>query len=177
MSQSSSPADATRGPFAQGPQDQFEPIAEQPRKVSVGSTTSEASLGLPAGGQVKEMMQDRIAREESLGEEEESEEIIRAEQEQAGPAAAMDLERQISSHVEQSPSDHNTHAALREADGPEEIVEDNMPANAAERRRLRKELLGEKLKVVFGLDEREEVLEEMRCWLLRSVSKCFSNDK
>lgn len=160
----------------------FEPIPEQPRKISVGSTVSEDSLHLPNDGPVEELMQDRIEKEQSLGEEEEKEEMMMAEHQQAGPLAALNLGREISATTADpvvgsggeganAPSDRNALAALREPSDGDELAEGHVPPNASERRRMRRELLAEKLKVVFGLDEREEVLEEMRCWLLRSVSE------
>ena len=65
----------------------------------------------------------------------------------------------------------NTSAALREESGENEIVEDQMMENPSEKKRLRRENLAEKLQSVFGLAEREEVVDEMRCWLLRSISE------
>lgn len=37
---------------------------------------------------------------------------------------------------------------------------------------IRKDKLAARLQQVFGLDEQEEVLEEMNCWLLRNFSEC-----
>lgn len=126
-----------------------------PRRHSV---ESEASLSIPEGA--REVLDDRISKEEALGGSEELSEMRRA--------AAQDGE-----YLPDSPSrsDDNTAAALREGSGEDEIVEDNMGSNAQEKKRLRREKLSEKLMDVFGLQEREEVLEEMRCWLLRSVSE------
>lgn len=149
----------------------FDTIEEDSRRTSADSNASELSLGLPLGGDAQRLMQDRIAKEESQGEQEEEQEMVRAAEEEEGVSAVEDVERVISSRHGGAPSDMNADAALREGDSTEELVEEGMQTNAAEKRRLRKELLSERLREVFGLDEKEEVLEEMRCWLLRSVSK------
>jgi sterol 3beta-glucosyltransferase len=52
------------------------------------------------------------------------------------------------------------------------LIEERMDINPTEKQRVRREKLAERLMEVFGLEKREEVLEEMRCWLLRSVSEC-----
>ena len=123
--------------------------------------------GLSVGGETRELMDAQIHREEDIGEEEEDEEIVRAA-EQDRESSSVQLGPQISGD---RPDEGNTGAALRES--PQvELVEDRLRENATERKRLRKEKLSERLMEVFGLEEREEVLEEMRCWLLRSVSKC-----
>jgi sterol 3beta-glucosyltransferase len=44
-------------------------------------------------------------------------------------------------------------------------------SSAEIKRRRRNARLAARLKEVFGLEEEEEVLEEMTCWLLRSVSE------
>jgi sterol 3beta-glucosyltransferase len=44
-------------------------------------------------------------------------------------------------------------------------------ARAAEAKRRRSARLATRLQEVFGLEEEEEVLEELPCWLLRSVSE------
>lgn len=124
------------------------------------STESETSIGQPA----RAMMQDRIGKEQAIGEEEEAGEIARI---------APDLEPVLEMPGE-AVAERNTSAALREGSGEEEVIEDQMMANPSEKKRLRRENLAEKLQDVFGLAEREEVIEEMRCWLLRSISECFS---
>jgi len=121
------------------------------------SEDSESSIGQPA----RALMSDRISKEENKGQQEEAEEISRA-------SAETDL-----ATVAEVPTrdGDNTSAALREGTEGEEIVEDQMMENPSEKRRLRREKLAEKLQDVFGLAEREEVVDEMRCWLLRSISE------
>jgi sterol 3beta-glucosyltransferase len=122
------------------------------------SGQSELSIGQPA----REMMQDRIQKEEDIGVEEEAKEMSKVQRDL--PTVAEVPSR--------SAEDDNTSAALREGSGEDEVVEDRMMPNPSEKKRLRKEQLAEKLQEVFGLAEREEVIDEMRCWLLRSISKC-----
>jgi sterol 3beta-glucosyltransferase len=111
------------------------------------------------------MIDRRIAAEEDTGEKEEDQEILRTRPE------ALNLAPDVGGK-KAKPSDANLDAALREGlEGEEELVEERMELNPAERQRVRKEKLSERLMEVFGLEEREEVLEEMRCWLLRSVSE------
>ena len=71
----------------------------------------------------------------------------------------------------QSPTRGNVDAALREPDASEEAIFEPVEITAEERRVLRRDKLSAKLQEVFGLQEREEVLDELRCWLLRSVSE------
>jgi sterol 3beta-glucosyltransferase len=111
-------------------------------------------------------MSDRISKEENRGQQEEAEEISRA-------SAGNDLETVSEVPTREARTD-NTSAALREGSDEDEIVEDQMMENPSEKKRLRREKLAEKLQHVFGLAEREEVIDEMRCWLLRSISKCIS---
>nr|XP_019049094.1 sterol 3-beta-glucosyltransferase [Kwoniella bestiolae CBS 10118]OCF28024.1 sterol 3-beta-glucosyltransferase [Kwoniella bestiolae CBS 10118] len=117
-------------------------------------------------GTARELLHEQISHEEELGEAEEREEIYRAAE--ASPVKApLDLAPAISEHEQQ---ELNTDAALRQAETKqEEVVEESIQPNESERRRVRKEKLAERLMDVFGLEEREDVLEEMRCWLLRSV--------
>lgn len=122
------------------------------------SEESESSIGQPA----RALMSDRIQKEESQGEREEAEEISRV-------SASGDL-APVAENPTRGAKD-NTSAALREGSGEEEIVEDQMMENPSEKMRLRREKLAEKLQDVFGLAEKEEVVDEMRCWLLRSISK------
>jgi sterol 3beta-glucosyltransferase len=124
------------------------------------SEDSEMSIGQPA----RELMSDRISKEEDQGRQEEAQEISRASR----PSADLATLSEIPSR---EPGADNTSAALREGSSEEEIVEDQMMENPSEKKRLRREKLAEKLQDVFGLAEREEVVDEMRCWLLRSISK------
>jgi sterol 3beta-glucosyltransferase len=124
------------------------------------STESQGSIDQPA----RAMMQDRIQKEENMGEEEEAREMSKA-----------GLEPVTEVNTREAGQD-NTSAALREGSGEVEVVEDRMMENPSERKRLRREQLAEKLQVVFGLAEREEVIDEMRCWLLRSISMCCLDD-
>ena len=121
-------------------------------------------------GLTRDLVGDRIQREAEIGELEEIEEISAAARELPNK---VDLSRVRSGDT--STSEVNTEAALREERGRNEVVEERMPTNVQEKKRLRREMLSQKLMEVFGLDEREEVLEEMKCWLLRSVSKCTSS--
>ncbi|WWC86113.1 uncharacterized protein L201_000984 [Kwoniella dendrophila CBS 6074] len=155
------------------------------RRQSLESTTPDDSVPLPKGyvdtsrrlsdpssevssigGDAREMLNKQISHEEELGEAEERDEIIRAAS-QSPIKQSLDLAPVLSEHEQQA---LNTDAALREPDNREEqTIERNIRPNEAERRRLRKEKLAERLMDVFGLEEKEEVLEEMKCWLLRSV--------
>ncbi|WVQ62325.1 uncharacterized protein L199_000464 [Kwoniella botswanensis] len=154
-------------------------------EASASDVSSENSLPLPQGstnnsrrpsdplsdtldidGNAREMLNEQISHEEELGEAEEREEIVRAA-ETSPLNAPLELAPVISEHEQQ---EMNTDAALRQADSKEEqVIEESIQPNESERRRLRKEKLAERLMEVFGLEEREDVLEEMRCWLLRSV--------
>lgn len=111
-------------------------------------------------------MQDRIQREQSQGQEEEAKEIVRT----SPHANKSELGPELASGQGVSPEE-NVSAALREGSGEDELVEDRMLDNPSEKKRVRREQLAERLQEVFGLAEREDVLDEMRCWLLRSVSK------
>lgn len=135
-------------PSTPGDQDYFDHEELGHRRTSADS---DASIGQPA----RQLMQDRIGKEETIGEEEEAREMSRT----AELAPALGNEQD------------NTSAALREGSGSEEIMEDQMMENPSEKKRIRREKLAIKLQEVFGLAEREEVLEEMRCWLLRSISE------
>ncbi|WVR05782.1 hypothetical protein IAU60_002807 [Kwoniella sp. DSM 27419] len=136
------------------------------------NTGSRSSVGSDSiGSEAREMLNKQISREEDIGEDEEQAEILRAA-EKTPNKTPLELEPIISEHNEQGidTGDLNADAALREADdSEEEIVEERAQPNESERRRLRREKLAERLQDVFGLEEREEVLEEMKCWLLRSV--------
>lgn len=131
---------------------------------------SDQSLGggILMEGEARQMVDEQIRHEENLGEEEEEEEMERAAEE--GIDLTPEMKRMnMASGVETRPSDDNVGAALRE--GQQEEAMEGMASNAQEKKRMRRELLAGKLQEVFGLEEREEVLEEMRCWLLRSVSE------
>ncbi|ORY29024.1 hypothetical protein BCR39DRAFT_559323 [Naematelia encephala] len=120
--------------------------------------------GLHISNDAVKLVQDRVEAEEKRGAQEEKEEILRAEV-QGGPASkSLILEAPIGA---ESPSENNTDAALREE--IDEVVEERMEPTIQERKRLRREKLADKLQEVFGLEEREEVLEELRCWLLRML--------
>ncbi|OCF41403.1 sterol 3-beta-glucosyltransferase [Kwoniella heveanensis CBS 569] len=131
------------------------------------ATSTRSSLDASISGEAREMLNEQISREEEIGEEEEQEEILRAA-EQSPVKPPVDLEPVISGHKDSA--EYNMDAALREPENPkEEIIEKRVQPNESEKKRLRREKLAERLMEVFGLDEREDVLEEMRCWLLRSV--------
>ena len=169
---------------------QFAALAEEGRRDSGESVrTVESDGGLPAG-HTREIMGERIEQEQMMAKDEEEAEMERVEEE--SPSASLMLGPTLGSAGAQSQSqslevgqsqvyparspgvhssEENVAAALREADGGEEVIEDQMEPNQQEKKRVRREKLGERLQEVFGLEEREEVLEEMRCWLLRSVSE------
>lgn len=135
------------------------------RRSSV-ETTESADGGLPVGGPAREMMQEQISKEEALAGKEEEKEMAKA------LASPHSPRTQLGPVVdEERPGEDNAPAALREASDEDELIEDQMIANPAEKKRVRREQLAERLQDVFGLEDREEVLDEMRCWLLRSVSE------
>lgn len=118
--------------------------------------SSAASDGsLPPGTRV--MLNDQIAKEQQQAGEEEDTEMARAGLETGG--SGISGERG---------SAENTAAVLREHGDDDD---NTVHQESGEKQRIRKEKLGQKLMEVFGLPEREEVLEEMRCWLLRSISE------
>ncbi|WRT64019.1 uncharacterized protein IL334_000946 [Kwoniella shivajii] len=124
---------------------------------------SEGSIG----GDARVFLNEQISHEEQIGEQEEKDEIVRAA-EQSPEKAPINLAPIVGQHEDQQ--DLNTDAALREPETrTEQAVEEGIQSNEGERRRVRKEKLAERLMDVFGLEENEDVLEEMRCWLLRSV--------
>lgn len=129
-------------------------------------SSEESDGGLSVGGNTRRMMYDQIHREEDIGDAEEEDEMERAA-DQDSISSGLHLATPIS---EDLPNEENTAAALREAPD-DELLEDGMQENRTERMRVRREKLSERLMEVFGLEEKEEVLEEMRCWLLRSVSE------
>jgi sterol 3beta-glucosyltransferase len=144
----------------------FDQDQSEERRSSVD--TVESTGGVPADGPARKLMQERISKEENLAGEEEAKEMDRVSDlpttQSTGLAPASSAEKQ-------RPSDDNAPAALREGSGEDEVIEDQMMVNPSEKKRLRREQLAERLQEVFGLEEREDVLDEMRCWLLRSVSK------
>lgn len=143
-------------------------VADDTRR---SSEDSDASLD-PAA---REFLSERIAVEEDNARREEIEEIRNAEESaevHGRPHAELDVYGHDGEESGSGAEESNTEAALREAEGGELVeVEDRMAMNAGERQRLRKQQLGQRLMEVFGLNEMEEVVEEMRCWLLRSVSE------
>ena len=130
-------------------------------------TSEESDGGLPVGGDARKLVDERVRTEEAIGEEEENEEMLRAADEDDPPA--IDLGAVLG---DDRPSDENTAAALREGD-QEPQPKRPMGERGADRKLARKEMLSDRLTTVFGLEEKEEVLEEMRCWLLRSISASF----
>lgn len=125
-----------------------------------GSEESDTSLDPGAA----RFLNERVAVEEGAAQREVGQEIERTRRE-ADEHSDNEQRDMLDQHPQAA-------AALREArEGSEVEVEDRMPMNAGERQRLRRERLGQKLMDVFGLQEREEVVEEMKCWLLRSVSE------
>ena len=136
-------------------------FAADDRRIS-----DDSDNGLPMEGEARQLLDAQIRHEEDLGGKEEDIEIKRAaEQNPSVPGPHF-----TNSVAAERPNEQNTGAALRESPGAE-ILEEDMETNASERRRLRQEKLSQRLMEVFGFEEREEVLAEMRCWLLRSVSK------
>lgn len=124
--------------------------------------SSAASDGsLPPGTRV--MLNDQITKEQQQAGEEEDTEMARAGLETGG--SGISGERG---------SAENTAAVLREHGDDDD--DSTVQKESGQKQRVRKEKLGQKLMEVFGLPEREEVLEEMRCWLLRSISEFVSHD-
>jgi sterol 3beta-glucosyltransferase len=141
--------------------------------------------------EMAEMLNERIAAEENNAKAEEGAEIARVASgdnmnerarleaqfqdmgmADAGAQGQSDLGYKSGLEQEQAQQSVNTAAALQEAEHGQQVeVEDRMQQNQGEKQRLRREQLSQRLQEVFGLDEKEEVLEEMRCWLLRSVSE------
>ena len=113
------------------------------------------------------LISDRITKEQQIADVEEQTEILRSAEEQE-----MRLGKEFVPPKSRDSADLNVDAALREGGSErEDVIEEQMQTNEAEKRLTRNEKLAERLMEVFGLEEREEVLEEMKCWLLRSVSK------
>lgn len=139
--------------------------AEEPSSRRSSTETVSTDGGVSMGAPARQMMSDRMRKEEHLGEQEEAEEMVKA---------SSSPETELAPIVEsgrESPAEANVSAALREGSSDEELIEDRMLDNPAEKKRVRREQLAERLQEVFGLAEREDVLDEMRCWLLRSVSE------
>ena len=151
-------------------------VPEEPRKrrASDDSTITVESEGGLSAGLGRDVVAQQVEKEGQLAEQEEGAEIIRADEEQTLPShGSSSLGGAVSSTASmETQQDENVGAALREGTPKDEVVEDLMAMNPQEKKRVRREMLAERLRDVFGLDEREEVLEEMRCWLLRSVSEC-----
>ncbi|OXG86709.1 sterol 3-beta-glucosyltransferase [Cryptococcus neoformans var. grubii Br795] len=111
------------------------------------------------------LINDRICKEQQIADVEEQAEILRSAEEQR-----MRLGKEFVRHKNRDSADLNVDAALREGGSEgDDVIEEQMQTNEAEKRITRKERLAERLMEVFGLEEREQVLEEMKCWLLRSV--------
>lgn len=130
--------------------------------------TDESDGGVPVDSPARHLMADRISKEENMAGEEEAKEMDRVGH--SPMVNSTGLAPPIP-ELNQRPSDDNAPAALREGSSEDEVIEDQMMANPSEKKRLRREQLAERLQEVFGLEEREDVLDEMRCWLLRSVSE------
>ena len=137
-----------------------------PKTADVASRRSsgQSDSSLPIG--TRKAVDQQIHKEEDIGGVEEVEEIERAAEQDAG-VSGIQLAPVVGDEL---PSEDNARAALREAPG-------DLPTGhvtkgpAVNKKGLRRDQLAKRLQEVFGLQEREEVLEEMRCWLLRSVSK------
>jgi sterol 3beta-glucosyltransferase len=123
------------------------------------------------------MLNERVTAEESTAKAEEGAEIARITSSDEDERKRMEAQFQHMSvsgeeAADSDPAKSNTDAALKEAEYGQQVeVEDRMQQNQGEKQMLRREQLSQRLQEVFGLDEKEEVLEEMRCWLLRSVSE------
>jgi len=167
---------------------QIPAVVEERRPSGDSVATTESDGGLPPGP-TRDLMTEQIAQEQHMAKVEEQAEMEKVEEEES-PTASLMLGPTIGSSPNETQSlavEHdrsqsttssahrdsvdNVAAALHEGDEVDEIIEDRMEPNSQEKKRVRREKLGERLQEVFGLEEREEVLEEMRCWLLRSVSK------
>lgn len=164
---------ANRPQTSQPPPEIPSPVPES-EGLSSRRTSGESDGGLSIGGEARQLVAEQVEHEAAIGEEEERAEIDRAGDE-TGVEAPFNLATPVNRNAVlpqqgKSQSEENVAAALREG-SDEEVVEDRMAPNATERKQLRREKLAEKLQEVFGLEEREPVLEEMRCWLLRSVSE------
>lgn len=142
-----------------------------------GMVDTRRESGESIGPGARQMLDERTKAEEGIAENEEKTEILRAEGRLPEGVQALNLGPQLDREV--SPSDANAGAALRErTDVRGAEVEDSMEPNPNEKQLVRKEKLAERLQDVFGLEQREEVLEEYRCWLLRSVSEyCILNGR
>jgi sterol 3beta-glucosyltransferase len=125
------------------------------------------------GSEAQRLVDSQIGEEERIGRVEEQLEIFRA----ASQTDPNNIDLAPAIPYAAPIGQDNTGAALREAgegdQGTMEAVEERMGLNADEKKRIRKEKLAERLMSVFGLEQHEEVIEEMKCWLLRSVSKLF----
>ena len=122
----------------------------------------------------QEVVNDRVAKEQEHGQIEEKEEIAKVTSHGQSLAHPVPPEVMVEDAEagDATLQEHNVGAALREGEpGEEEVIDDRLEENPAEKKRLRREKLSERVMDVFGLEEREEVLEEMKCWLLRSVSE------
>lgn len=146
------------------------PRAAALQQRSPSNTSEETDLSVDT--EQKLLLNERTVKEEALAEAEEEEEMLRAASDRDAEAAQIQAQSPLLHGELPEVNDDNTDAALREPTGPkEQAIEEGVPDHRGERQRVRREKLAERLMQVFGLEEREEVLEEYRCWLLRSVSK------
>ncbi|WVQ71264.1 hypothetical protein IAR50_000790 [Cryptococcus sp. DSM 104548] len=139
------------------------PLPKGSRQSKRGSEDSSAGsiTGEEAG-----ILNARVAQEVGIADEEERVEVLRTAKEEG--ADDVELGKAISARG--SLQDLNAAAALREDDlEGEDVIAESLGTDESEKRLMRKERLAERLMEVFGLQEREEVLAEMKCWLLRSV--------
>ena len=128
--------------------------------------------GLPVGCEARQALERRLTAEAEIAEQETKEEIDQAvkDGEVSHPQPGVNVPSPMG-----KVSEANLDAALRQGDQHDEILDELMDPNPEQKRRMRMEKLAERLQEVFGLQEREPVLEEMRCWLLTSVSECTSS--
>ncbi|WVO17804.1 hypothetical protein L204_105502 [Cryptococcus depauperatus] len=122
-----------------------------------GSETSSVT------GAKAQIINDRITKGKKIAMSEEREEILLSAEE-----TNLNLDN-IAKQAE-SQSDVNLGAALRDgAERGQHVIEERMQPDESEKRLIRKEKLAQRMMEVFGLEDQEEVLEEMKCWLLRNI--------
>ncbi|ODN84084.1 hypothetical protein, variant [Cryptococcus amylolentus CBS 6039] len=142
--------------------------------------SSDSSVGSITGEEA-DMLNARITQEQGIADEEERVEMLETAREEGvseielGKAIStrgslQDLNAAAALSTRGSLQDLNTAAALREENHEgEDVIAESLETDESEKRLMRKERLAERLMEVFGLEEREEVLAEMKCWLLRCV--------
>ena len=114
----------------------------------------------------KRIVHERLGHEAEIGQLEAAEEIGKT------GVQSPEMERQLERVLSGSSMGSELNAEAASADESEgEMMEESMEGNVQGKKRVRREKLSQKLMEVFGLDEREEVVEEMKCWLLRSISE------